>query len=151
MQVNTPDYDGEERRRKLIIGNCACHLMHDALLKNHSDRIEKIENTAKVDAMTMWDDIKAKVPLKLFYVSVVLLVGALGYLVVSNIATSNILTRIETMHIIMRENTTRIDRKLEKLGEDLSQHMRHLNDAMVQGRVRRYPEKHSRNIQQDSE
>jgi len=76
--VESPGYQGPERRDRLVIGPCECHLKHTRILQEHDEQIKNIKehNEARdkyIDDRTerqhfnMWEGIKKKVSNKLFY------------------------------------------------------------------------------------
>ena len=86
ITVDVPAYQGPDRRTAdIVLSQCACHPKHERILKDHDSNIatltktiesrrvevnskmEKEKGSIKNDHKLMWDDIKAKVPNKLFY------------------------------------------------------------------------------------
>lgn len=72
--VESSDYRGPERRAD----QCSCHLKHQRVLDQHDKDLESIkvdrekrrkdwEDKTESHHKDMWEDIKAKVPNKLFY------------------------------------------------------------------------------------
>lgn len=121
--VRTPEYEGPERRRELRIERCVCHLKHESKLVDHDKRLDKLENGSKTDHNDMWSDIKQKVPLKLFYVALGLTFTALGYIVVQLSIQGMAISKIQTAQQSMKENSLRIERSVERMQNDLHQHI----------------------------
>lgn len=77
VEIHSTDYDGIERRRSLIIGQCACHLKHEAIIQKHTAELKLIDT-----------EIKAKVSWKLFTLFVSIVVISTGFIYKEIRATS---------------------------------------------------------------
>ncbi len=74
--IYTPDYSGPDRRREMevVVKKCFCHTRHEQILDNHGEDIRDI----KINCGDSGKAIASKVPNKLFYLFVVIIIGGLG-------------------------------------------------------------------------
>lgn len=124
LYVSSPEYNGPERRRELRIERCVCHLKHEAKLTDHDKRLDKLEDATKADHRDMWEDIKAKVPLKLFYTFLGIVIMALGYLVVAVTSNSLLISKIQTNQEGIKRDNARIERNLEIVHNQLQEQIK---------------------------
>ena len=101
--VHAQEYEGPERRRALIIEQCACHLKHEAVLNEHSDGI-KIMNS----------ELKQKVSWKLFSMFVGIVVISTAFVYREIRATSlHMEARLESMDDKVDSRMDSIDKSLQ--------------------------------------
>lgn len=76
LTVSTPTYEGPERRKEVevIVKKCFCHSEHQRRLNGFDKGVEDNKEAHK----GMWEEMKTKVPNKLFYIFVAIVVGGLG-------------------------------------------------------------------------
>jgi len=121
-EVKSPEYNGPERRKVVVYEQCMYHREHKSKLEDHDRRLGGLETEGKEDRGDMWEDIKQKVPLKLFYMALIILTGALGYLVVTNSVMGRSITKIETVQQTMQQTDTRLELGLKDLSNKLETH-----------------------------
>jgi len=75
--IRTETYSGPERRQQLevVVKKCLCHVAHSKTLESHEESLKNNKSDHKV----IWDDVKQKVPNKLFYLFVGIVVGGLAF------------------------------------------------------------------------
>lgn len=125
-EVISPDYQGPERRKSIIIEQCACHLKHEAVLKEHTSDIKTLES-----------DMKSRITWKIFTLAVLIVVGSIGGLWVQVRANhkdtdgrldimNQRLERVDTREQIFENNVSitlqSINNSIRELHEDLEEH-----------------------------
>lgn len=114
--VDTPEYKGIDRRRVLILEKCVCHVRHEAMLKDHEDDIKELKDEDK--HAPMWEDIKNKVPNRLFYLFVGIVIVGLAFVYDKVHSVDKAIAVIST-------EVKRIDKvevKVDELHDDLEKH-----------------------------
>ncbi len=135
IMINTPEYKGEERRKTLIIEPCLCHKKHERVLHDHDEDIKILKQDHEKDMeqnhgdhTLMWEDIKEKVPNRLFYLFVTIVVGGLAfvYTEIHKLNTRTQMTNISVEHYL--EDAERRDRKLDQISIDLRRMRQHSHE-----------------------
>lgn len=68
IRVAHPKYTGLDRRTEtLVMTPCDCHKKHEALLSEHAGRLHKLEDHHTRDTGKLYEEIRTKTPMKLFY------------------------------------------------------------------------------------
>jgi hypothetical protein len=57
LQVQSPDYEGPERRDTIFITQCECHAKHTRILDDHDGEIKGIKNDLKKGFQSLHDDL----------------------------------------------------------------------------------------------
>lgn len=122
VEVDSQAYNGPERRQKIVLEQCVCHLKHETKLTNHDRRLDNIEKESKDDLDAVWTAIKSNVPFKLFLASVVLICGALGWLLISSVILNVKAAEITTLQQTFINRFERIEKQVEKISTDLNDH-----------------------------
>jgi hypothetical protein len=131
-RVESPGYEGPERRDRLVIGTCDCHSKHQRILDDHDREIASIKSSREDQHRDMWTDIKSKVPNKLFYLFISVFSGLfiLGIASVYQGMHRNALAFQEglaSVKVTQREIKVILDNTREKV-TDLSKEVRTIND-----------------------
>ena len=124
VDVITPNYKGPERRATVIVEQCACHLKHDAVLKQHTSEIKDIKDLREAQHNDMWTDIKQKTPLKIFILAILIVAGAIG---AQFLQTYNIGVKVaaqEATTQAMSKNIKDIQMSIWRLHDDLDDHVK---------------------------
>lgn len=142
VQIESPEYKGDERRKTLVLSHCVCHPKHEKVLSDHAEMIkemrsERNELSRKQDGQhrLMWDDIKtidhSKVEKRLFYIFVAITVGILGFVyngihqVDKAVAVLN--TNVELHFDQAKEIKVAIDRVDKKVNDHIFQTRHQMN------------------------
>lgn len=66
--IDHPFYQGADRRTEtLVMAPCDCHKKHEKVLTDHDERIGKLEDHHTRDTGKIYEEIRTKTPMKLFY------------------------------------------------------------------------------------
>ena len=119
--ISTQDYRGKDRRKEVevVVKKCFCHTAHESKLQNHANGL----HDNKEEHETMWEDIKQRTPMKLFYVFVAIVVGGLAF----------VYNGIHTVSVGVAVINTKIEdqaRDIEKISDDLKDAERERHDIL---------------------
>jgi len=103
VEIHSQDYEGPERRRELIISQCACHLKHEDTLRRHNNAIKGIE-----------EEMKTKINWKLFALFVIVVMGSTGFIYNEIRTTGNTLgARMDNYNNSIKTQINTIDKTLQ--------------------------------------
>lgn len=93
----------KESPPQVVIGRCDCHSKHVARFDAHEKRMDNMQ--------------------KIFIVTVMLVAGALGWMLVQNNSTAKSITRIETMQMFIVKENDEIKSSLKEIRSKLERHV----------------------------
>jgi len=126
--INHPFYQGADRRKEtLVMAPCDCHKKHEKVLRDHSERIVKLEDHHTYDTGEIYKEMRTKTPMKLFY----FIVGLFFMAVLATLGTilmniHSVDKAVAVIAVQVSANTNfneKIEKSVETIKHDINTHM----------------------------